>query len=243
MQYALAVAGREYLSEPLSELLAASGEVEVVGRLVGNQGAPLSTETLRQIAIDYDNDRRVQEPLIRRPALPYELVDQLVTVIGKRLEWDLICQRRMSADEAQRLVAAKQMLQILAREQSERSLERELRQRMAAGELDAEAVLGFLRDGEISRFEAALTLLANLKEPTQARELIYGTGELGLATLCIRAGFATPYYVVLRMALDLTDQWAKGGSGEPTYSAEMIRFVRDEYERIRVEAVGPWFNR
>jgi Uncharacterised protein conserved in bacteria (DUF2336) len=143
MQYALAVAGREYLSEPLSELLAASGEVEVVGRLVGNQGAPLSTETLRQIAIDYDNDRRVQEPLIRRPALPYELVDQLVTVIGKRLEWDLICQRRMSADEAQRLVAAKQMLQILAREQSERSLERELRQRMAAGELDADAVLGF----------------------------------------------------------------------------------------------------
>jgi hypothetical protein len=112
-----------------------------------------------------------------------------------------------------------------------------------AGELDAEAVLSFLRDGEIGRFEAALTLLANLKEPGQVRELIYGTDELGLAALCIRAGFGTPHYVVLRMALDLTDQWVKGGSGHPIYSAETTRFVRDQYERIRVEAVDSWFNR
>ena len=39
MQYALAVAGREHLSEWLSDLLADTGEAEVVARLVGNAGA------------------------------------------------------------------------------------------------------------------------------------------------------------------------------------------------------------
>jgi uncharacterized protein (DUF2336 family) len=70
MQYALAVAGREHLSEVISDILAASGEAEVVARLVGNAGAQISLATLQRVAADYRDDTGVQDRLIRRPALP-----------------------------------------------------------------------------------------------------------------------------------------------------------------------------
>jgi uncharacterized protein (DUF2336 family) len=236
MHHALAMAGREHLSQELSELLAASGEAEVVARLVGNPGARLSAETLRRIAVDYRDDRRVQEPLIHRPALPDDVVDQMIAVVGERLEWDLVRQRRMSAAEAERLEAASQTLKILALGQSERSLEREMRERMAAGELDAEAVLRLLRDNDIRRVEAALAVLADIGDPAKVRELLHGTGKPGLPALCIKAGFATPHYIVLRMALDLADQSVNGVNGEPSYAAATIRSLRDEYERVRADA-------
>jgi uncharacterized protein (DUF2336 family) len=242
MRYALAAAGRERLSEQLSELLAAGGEPAVVGRLVGNAGARLSAETLRRIAVDHRDDRRVQEALIRRPALPCDLVDQAITAIGERLEWELVCRRRMSAGEAQRLMAATQALKILARGDGERALEDEMRERMAAGELDAEAVLRALRDGDLGRVEAALAALAAIEDPAAVRELLYGKGKPGLAALCIKAGFATPHYIILRMALDLAGQWVKGVGGEPSYPAARVRSLRDEYERMRAAVAGRQFS-
>ncbi len=72
MQYALAVAGREHLPEFLSDILAETGDVKVVARLVGNAGAQISQGTLQRVAPDYQEDPGVQDNLIRRPALPYE---------------------------------------------------------------------------------------------------------------------------------------------------------------------------
>jgi hypothetical protein len=66
IRYALAVAGRERLSEHLSDLLADTGEPQVVARLVGNVGAQLSAETLSRITEDHSDDCDVQDRLIRR---------------------------------------------------------------------------------------------------------------------------------------------------------------------------------
>ena len=66
IRYALAVAGRERLSEHLSDLLADTGEPQVVARLVGNVGAQLSAATLSRITEDHSDDCDVQDRLIRR---------------------------------------------------------------------------------------------------------------------------------------------------------------------------------
>jgi uncharacterized protein (DUF2336 family) len=84
MQHALAVAGRERLSEWLSDVLADTGEAEVVAALSGNAGAEISDATLRRIAEDYWDDRAIQERLSRRPVPTPERDDQLVAEAGDR---------------------------------------------------------------------------------------------------------------------------------------------------------------
>jgi uncharacterized protein (DUF2336 family) len=245
MQYALAVAGREHLSEWLSDLLAATNEPEVVAALTGNPGAELSVATLRRIAEDYRDDRAIQDRLIRRPALPYELVDQLVHAIGERLEWELIQQRRISKTEARQLMAAardRATLSIVARDHGEKSIERELRHRFTTGELTPEEIVAFLRDGAITKVEAGLALLADIDVP-RVRQLLYGMDKRGLAALCARAGFGAPHYIAIRMALDLAEQGMEGADPEPTYSAETITFVQQQYDLIRSDRaqITPWF--
>ena len=212
MQYALAVAGREHLSEWLSDLLADTGEPEVVAALTGNPGAQLSVATLRRIAEDYRDDRAIHDRLIRRPALPYELVDQLVNAIGERLEWELIQKRRISKTEARQLMAAardRATLSIVARDHGEKSIERELRHQFTTGELTPEEIVAFLRDGAVAKVEAGLALLADIDVP-RVRQLLYGMDKRGLAALCARAGFGAPHYIAIRMALDLAEQGMEG---------------------------------
>lgn len=152
MQYALAVAGRERISENLADALSETGHVEVARRLVGNAGAPISAHTLMRIQADQRGDPELQGRLIKRPALPYELVDQLVGAIGERLEWELVRERSITAEEASRLVAVareRTTVGIVAREHGDHAVEREVRRRFNSGELDAEDILAHLRDGEI----------------------------------------------------------------------------------------------
>ena len=246
MQYALAVAGREHLSEYLSDVVFEAGDAEVITRLAGNAGARISLETLTRMTDDYRNDRNVQERLVRRPALPYELVDRMVAEIGERLEWELVRKRRMTADEARHLMAAtrdRATLNIVAREHGERSVERELRERLTVGELGTEELLIYLRDGEINRFEAGIALLADA-DPRRARQLLYGVDRRGLAALAVRAGFGTPHYVALRMTLDLAERGVKRAARDAPYGDDTMRFIQDQYEQIKADPalVGQWFG-
>jgi uncharacterized protein (DUF2336 family) len=246
VQYALALASRERLSEWLSDAVADTDDPEVVAVLTGNPGAALSVATLRRIADDYRDDRAVQDRLIRRPALPYELVDQLVTALGARLEWDLIRQRRIGKAEARQLMAAareRAALSTVAREQEERSIERELRHRFTAGDLGPEDIVRFLRDGEIARLEAGLALLAGL-DLLRVRALLYGMNKRGFAALCARAGFGAPHYVALRMALDLAEQGLEGSDPESTYASEAIAAAQQQFDQIRSDRaqMSTWFG-
>ena len=246
MQYTLAVAGREHLSEWLSDVLADTNEAEVVAVLTGNPGAELSVATLRRIADDYRDDRAIQHRLIRRPALPYALVDRLVAAIGNRLEWELIQHRRIGKAEARQLMAAvrdRATLSVVARGHGEKAIERELHHRFTAGDLGPEDIVRFLRDGEIARLEAGLALLADL-DVARARELLYGMDKRGLAALCARAGFGAPHSVALRMALDLAEQGLDGADPESTYRADTITFVQQQYDQIRSDRaqMSTWFS-
>src|SRR4051794_15400792 len=100
MQYALAVAGRQRVSEMVSEALVDTGQVEVVARLIENAGAGLSQTAMARVIQDFRDNEQIHARVIRRPELPYELVEQLIGVMGDRLEWQLIRDRRMPAEEA-----------------------------------------------------------------------------------------------------------------------------------------------
>lgn len=234
LQYGLAVAGRERVSETVAEALVAGGHEEVVQRLMENTGAAISRTTLHRVLQDFAGNDQIHVRLVRRPELPYEVVEQLIGVVGSRLEWALIKERKLPADEARTLMHAvreRAAISFTARAHADSKLQHHLMGQMAAGALDHEQLLRFLRDGEIASLEIGLALYARL-EINQARQLLYHADRRHLAALCIAAGLATPHYLTLRMAMEIAEDamGARAGSG---YSLESIRFLQVQYDRLR----------
>jgi uncharacterized protein (DUF2336 family) len=240
--HALAVAARAPLSEKLSDCLVATDEPAVIAVLAANAGAGISTATLRRIDERYRDDRRIQDCLIRRPNLPAVLLDRFLAAMAERLAWQTIRTRRMSKAEARQLIAALRDRASAAVEPGEPALERRLRARHAGGDLGAEDILAFLRDGETGAVEIGLALLAAV-DPARARDLLHGADRRGLAALCARADLGAPHYVALRMALDLAEQGFEGTELDVAYPRESAIFVQKQYDLIRGDAaqIAFWF--
>lgn len=237
MQYALAVAGRERLGEALCEALVDTGHEPVIARLVENQRAELSKRTMQRILEEFRDSRDVTERLVRRPELPHELVDELVSIIGDRLSWELVRSRRMTQEEAHRIVQAirdRVGIATVAHEHGERSLERHLRERLAAGELGPDDLLVFLREGDISSLETALAVMARL-DVRRVRRLLYSVDRRRLAALCIAADLPTPHYVALRMALELAEACHDERGGK-SYDSATLGYVCSLYEKLKLDA-------
>lgn len=234
LQYGLAVAGRARLSETVTEALVAGGHEAVVQRLMENTGAEVSRTTLQRVLQDFAGNDQIHARLIRRPELPYEVVEQLIEVMGGRLEWALITDRKLPADEARTLMHAvreRATISFTARAHADSKLQQHLAAQLAAGALDYEQLLRFLRDGEIASLEIGLALHARL-DLNQARRLLYHADRRHLAALCITAGLATPHYLTLRMAMEIAEDAIdpKAGSG---YNLETIRFLQLQYDKLR----------
>jgi uncharacterized protein (DUF2336 family) len=232
---ALAVAGRGRLSEALSDLLVDTNEPGVAAALIGNRGAALSSATFARLEETHRNDPVIRDGLMRRPDLPYAMVDRLLVAIGERLGWPVLRGRRMTKAEARQLVGAlrdRATLAIDAGGHSEPAIERELSHRATRKELGPEDVLAFVRDGEIGRVEVGLALLAGV-DHARAHKLLHAADRRGLAALCARAGFGAPHYVALRMALELAEQEVEGADPETAYPPDTISAIQKEYDLIR----------
>ncbi len=237
MQYALAVAGRSRLSEAVSEVLVDTGDVPVVARLVGNPGARLSQETLRRVTAEFGADPSVQKGLVRRPELPFDLVDRLVRLVADRLQWELVEDHRLPPEVAQAIVRAareRSAIDLVAREHGDRRRERELRQRFQAGELDHEALLALLREGDVAGFEIGVALHAH--EPVaRVRKLLYDPDRRRLAAICIRAGFPVALYILVRMALEFAEAAVEGRPPRTEYGPATVRFLQEQYLRLQAD--------
>jgi uncharacterized protein (DUF2336 family) len=235
LQYALAVAGRERVSELVSETLVDTGQEEVVKRLVDNVSAQLSQNTMQRVIQDFKGSEQIHARVVRRPELPHEVVEQLIGVLGERLEWELMRDRQIPPEEARALMAAvrdRAAISFTARAHADSKLQHHLLAEFGAGRLDHEQLLRFLRDGEIASLEIGLSLHARL-EPAKVRHLLYHADRRHLAALCVKAGVATPHYVALRMALEIAEEATAPKLGQKGYTSETIRFVQAQYEKLR----------
>lgn len=242
MQYALAVAGRNQLSEAVSEVLVDTGHAPVVARLVGNVGAQLSQATLERVVQDFGAEREVQDRLVRRPELSFELVDRLIRLVAERLEWELVATHRMPLEQAQAMMRAareRSAIDLVARDHGSRSLEQHLRARFQAGELGHEELLAMLRDGDVTGFEVGVALHA--REPVaRVRKLLYHHDRRRMAAICVRAGFPVAHYVLVRMALEFAESAVDGRPPRTDYGPDTIRFLQEQYQRLEAapEAVA-----
>jgi uncharacterized protein (DUF2336 family) len=235
MQYALAVAARERLSPLVSDVLVDTGHAEVVAVLMENAGASISQSTMRRVIQDFRGDEQIHARLIRRPELPFELVEQLVGVMGERLEWELIRSRGMSAEEARTLMHAvreRATISFTARAHADAKLQQHLLAEFSAGQLSHERLLRLLRDGDVASLEIGLSLHARL-DLNHVRRLLYHADRRHLAALCLAAAFATPHYLTLRMALEIAEEAMNPRQTGKGYSTDTVRFLQVQYDKLR----------
>ena len=55
---------------------------------------------------DHEGDREIEDRLVRRPALSYEMVERLAGIVASRLEWELVREQRLAPELARQIVAA-----------------------------------------------------------------------------------------------------------------------------------------
>lgn len=238
MQYALAVAGRSQLSELVCEALLDRGETPVAAKLVGNPGARLTRAALERVLAEHGRDRSVQDRLVRRPELPFELVDKLVRLIAERLEWELVAAMRLPLDTARAIVRAareRSTIELVAREHGARGREQALAARWRAGELDHDAVLAMLREGDVVGFEIGVALHAG--EPLgRVRRLLYDVDRRRLAAICLKAGFPFPHYLLVRIALELAEATVAGRPTRSDYGPDTMRFLAEQYRKLAADS-------
>lgn len=229
LQYALAVAGRQDISEALSEVLLAKGDEAVTLRLLGNHGARIRAAALVQVFEDHRGTPSIQDRLLRRPELPYPLVERMLDAIGERLAWSLVSQRRATPDQARTVAAAVRDrvtigLAVRGHDERQRLLEDAPR--------DAETLLAALRDGRVAEVEAGLARMSGL-DLRRTRSLLYGADRRGLAALCLAADIAAPHYLALRMALELAESTLDPKQPDKVYGEASLRFVLDQFQALK----------
>jgi uncharacterized protein (DUF2336 family) len=235
----VAVAARSHVSEGLADLLADTGEPEVIAALVGNDGAALSASTLERIRTDYGDHAAIQDRLLQRHNLPLAVIESFLTAIGERVGWPVISQRCMSKAEARQLMARLRDCATRSMDADalrNPSIERQLQHRSTTAALGPEDLLTFLRDGEIGQLEIGLAVLADV-DPARARRLLYSADNRGLAALCARARLGVAHYVALRMAMDLAERGLEGADPETAYASDTIAMAQKQYDLIRKD--GP----
>jgi uncharacterized protein (DUF2336 family) len=184
---------------------------------------------------DHAGNDQVHARVIRRPELPHELVEQLIGVMGERLEWELIRRRQMPAEEARALMNAvreRAAISFTARAHADSKIQQHLLAEFSAGLLSHERLLRFLRDGDIASLEIGLSLHARL-ELNHVRRLLYHADRRHTAALCLNAGLATPHYLTLRMALDIAEAAMAPRAADRVYSSDTVRFLQVQYDRLR----------
>lgn len=235
LQYALAVAGREQISEGLSQTLVEHGDETVVVRLVGNLGAKLSERTLLQIIDDYASSSDVNSRLVQRPALPSNIIEEMVNSITHRLTWDMIGRKEMDSAQARVIIEAvreRAKAEIDVREQADHQRMDVLRETYEAGELHPELLMTYLRDGDIAGFEVGMSLLSKLPVD-EVRRLVYEPDRRYLSGLCVRSNFSAAHYITLRMALELAEVTVTGEITHRGYNTESIRRLQRQYEVLQ----------
>ncbi len=211
-----AIAQRSTVSSEVSDALVEAGSEEVVAVLVANEGADLAEQTLHKVVERYGESERVQEPLVHRSRLPITVAERLVAKLTDDLKTYLVTHHELPAAVASDLVLQSReraTIGLLSDENHEPDVEELVRQMEAHGRLTASVVLRALCTGDLTFFEAALAVKADVPL-VNARILIHDEGPLGLKSIYEKAGLPERLFPVFRAAFDIAREYERQRSDD-----------------------------
>ncbi len=230
---ALAVAGRNGLSETVANAVIETENIKAIAVLMGNSSAKLSDQALTTVLDRYGLITAVTGPMARRPELGAAVVERLVGLVSTGVRNFLIETHKIPPAQVDQLVqhgreaALVQMLEPLADLAGQ--LDAFVRRLDEAKQLTPGFIFRALCAGDIQLFRLSLSARGRL--PMMAiDELLRDRGPLGLPALLRRCEIPMAMLPAFKAAMHVWRESGYNGEavGRAAYQAQVIAAVFED---------------
>jgi len=234
------VAGRDCLSENVSDVIVTTAGEKAVARLMDNTTARISENSLNKAVERFQTSDLVKEKIVKRPTLPPAVTERLVTMVADNMREYLVSHHQVSPTIASDIVLQSRERTIvgLTGKSSVEELEKMIVQMHTNKRLTPSLVLRALCMGDVMFFETAIAVMANVPL-VNARILIHDAGQLGLRSLYERAGMPESLMPAVRVAIEVVHETEMDGEerDRERYRARVIERILTKYEDLAAEDV------
>ena len=199
------VASRARVSPTVADALVDTRKKNVVGALLGNQGADIGEAAYVKVASEFAEDCDIHTLLIDRAALPASVSARLITCVSDVLRERLVERHgfpQVLADEIVMHGRDRAVSEAVTPDTSHDEVERLLDALRATHGLSPTFLLRALSKGDLAFFESSLSAIARLPQDNVA-QLIRDRGSRGFQSLYARAGLPPQLFAAFRTAMDV----------------------------------------
>ncbi len=224
-----AIASRPSVSPDVSDALIDTKNEAVVGTLVANDGAEISTRSMQRVLDDFADSDLIKSSMVGRSALPMEVSERLVKMVSDKLQQELAARHELPADSISDLILQsreKATLGLMDGKNHAEDSRRLIIHLYQNNRLTPTIMLRALCMGDMDFFEGSVAVRARTPL-SNARELIHGRDSQQIASLLEKAELPERLQPAFKAAIDVADDTDYDG-GEN----DQDRFRRRMIERI-----------
>jgi len=208
-----AIAQRETLSDTVSLALIDAGDKGVIETLLANPGAEISEASYHSLLNAFADDTDIQEGLVDRAALPFEIQERLIALVSDELRARLVAEHDFPEVLAEQLAQQGRegaICRSLATLRTPQEIEAAAMRLYLKGALTPTLLLRALSAGRLEFFGAALATLGRL--PSQkAQEALRKAGTPALRSLYEKSRLPQHLQKAFQVILEVV---LAGGRGE-----------------------------
>jgi uncharacterized protein (DUF2336 family) len=227
-EHLASLAKRPAVSSALADVLVHRGDDTVLLNLVNNSGATLSRAAIETIVDRSEKNETLQGPLVKRPDLPVDLLQDLFLFVAKSVrEQALTRLKGVKAETVEQALADAQAR--FARTIAEGNLadvkaETFINEKHRKRELNESALVQMLRSGMLAEFIAGLARLSELDTKT-TRRIVLNRNVEAVAIVCKSARFDRATFSAIALLVDAT----------PSRSVAQTYEILSLFDKIPVE--------
>jgi uncharacterized protein (DUF2336 family) len=212
-EYAVAIAKRARVSEPVSDALVATDNKSVVVALTQNSGAELSEPTLEHVLNKFGSESEITNHLAMRDNLPMRIAERLVTLVSEKIRHHLVKEHGVSADLAEDIsleTAERGTTNLLYQTSDLPDIIGLVDQLYNCRKLTPTVLMRSLAAGDIDFTETAIAKLSHLPA-SSTHQLIWSAGKQGIERLFAHARIPNMFVEPVQIALSIAQEYKSTG--------------------------------
>lgn len=224
-----AIASRPSVSTDVSDALIDTKNEAVVGTLVANDGAEISTGSMQRVLDDFADSDLVKSSMVGRSTLPMEVSERLVSMVSDKIQQELIARHELPSDSVSDLILQsreKATLGLLSGKNHGEDSRRLIVHLYQNNRLTPTIMLRALCMGDMDFFEGSVAVRARTPL-SNTREMIHGGDRNEISSLLDKAELPKPLQPAFTAAIDVSEDTDYDGGDD-----DQERFRRRMIERI-----------